>query len=472
MAVILTGTGGIWKRLGHAFGAAADVVALKGGAATARVLSGASMQTRGTTFEADAAEAPSLSQVTKNSWDVIESWQATQSGFLNQLKALASAILVKQVQLDANLPDGSANAALTELARQMTATADSINASTVAAGAQTAVGTPTGNPVVVLSLKGGRGYIGQTQFAEVLRFAVTADAQTGGATARQEALSVKGQAAVTDVFSHLWPGGSGASKSLTLVDAQLDNAGGNLLTNGDFETFTTANNPDNWTITVGVAGTNVFASGSTDAYTQSNALKIVGDVGGTLTALTQYLNHATSTIAGAGGTPGKVAPLTQYLYHAKIKGGDALAAGVLEFALVDGAGTVINDAQGVANLTTHALNAVTTSYVSVSGAFRLPAVLPSAVKLRVRTSTALASTKILYIDDLALAPAAALYDGGPQAAAFAGATPVILGDSWTLAVTNTMGALASWMERFFGLRAAKIVIPYSGSPTVADGLVV
>ena len=51
-------------------------------------------------------------------------------------------------------------------------------------------------------------------------------------------------------------------------------------------------------------------------------------------------------------------------------------------------------------------------------------------------------------------------------------TNCIKGDNYTVAITNTMGVIAMWMERFFGLKAKKIIIPFSGGPTINDNLVV
>jgi len=470
MSVTLTGTGGLFKRLGRLFGAMADVTALKGGTATARVLSGASMQTRGTNITADLAEAPALSDYVSAPWGAIDSWRSAQTTLYSAFRSMAEDMVIRQVDLDANLPQRTLTTALTELIRQMRANSDSINASTVAAGDQTAVGTPTGNPVIVLSTKGADGYILQTLFAETLRLKIASDTGTG-ATARQEPLTVRGQAAADSVYSHLWPGGSASSLSLSLVDAQLDNSSGNKLVNGNFETFSTANYPDNWTALVGVAGTNFFAAGSGDAYTQQNALKITGDGGGTLTGLAQQLNKATSTGAGAGGSPDTLKPLTQYAFCCKVKVSATPAAGVLRASLVDGSNAIINDASATANSVTLALTGVSTSYVTFSGTFRTPAVLPSTYKLRIDLSTAIDNGKSVYIDDLALAEMTPLYSGGPAIAAFAASTNPAAGDAWTIALTNTMGVMAAWMERVFSLRDKGLQLPYSGSPTVADSLV-
>lgn len=471
MSVTLTGNGGLFVRLGHLFGAMADVVALKGGTATARVLSGASMQTRGTTIETDSAYSPAVSQQI-NPWTAIEAWQSAQGSLFQQFRTLAETLMIRQVDLDANLTSKDLTTALTELIRQMKANSDSLNGSGVSLGSQTDVGTPTGNPIFVLSIKRNDGYTLQTAFAETLRVSVTTDSQTG-ATARQETVTVKGKASVTDTFSHLWPGGSGASKTLTLADAQLDNSGGNKLYNSDFETFT-SNYPEDWVIAVGSAGTDILAAGSSAACTGSNALKITGD-GATLSCIRQTFNTAHSTTSAGGGTPYVVLPGTSYAVNFVIKAITAApAAGVLRVRLVDGSNSVIADDAGTDNSFTVDLTAIDTSFVAYNGVFRTPSVLPSTVKLELALTTAITDTKSVVLDDLCLTPMTQLYNGGPFIAGFAGSDNTYLGDQWTFAIGNTLGVMASWLERVFALRDKGLQFPYDdgGTETIADSLVV
>lgn len=468
MAVTLTGTGGIFKRLGRLAGGIQDIIALMGGSATARTLSTASFATRGTNIEADAAESPAISSSIDGHWQMIDTLRSSVSGTPSQFRSLAEKILIQQVDLDANLPTKDVTTALKELIRQMKSSSDSLNASTVSIGSQTSVGSPVGNPVIVATSKNAKGEILQNIFAETLRFEVTGD-YLGTATARQEPVSIRGKAAITDVFAYNYPAGSGCSTSVNLIDSQQDNSG-NLLTNSDFETFTTSNTPDNWTIQTGLAGTDIFSGGSGAAYLGSNCLQLTGD-GSTLIKLYQEFDHAVSTTAGAGGTTGVVEPLSQYAVFGKIKVSAAPSTGVLRVALVDSSGTVINDENGTANSFTVDLTALNTSYATFSGVFQLPANTPSTVRLQLQTTTAVESGKSVYIDSMAMAETTQLYNGGPSLAIFAGATKVVTGDSWTVAITNSKGVLADWMERLFSLRDKGLAFPYSGSPTVADSLV-
>lgn len=477
MAVTLTGTGGLFKRLGHIFGGAADLLALMGGTATSTVGSGASMQTRGTTLESDAAESPAVSQAIDNHWTKIANWQAQQSSFFTDMVALATAIAIKQVVLDTPLLSQDLTSALTELARQMKVSGDDLNASSISVGAQASLGSPTGTPAFVLSTYRADGMQYQTIFAETLRFSCLTDSYTGGATARKETFQVKGALAYPSVWDYRWPGGSNASQTIQLVDAQLDNqSGGNMLTNGDFETANTTNYFDNWVHGSGAAGTDFFAYGS--GYTQSNALQIKGG-GATNPTIYQEFNKTASTSAGAGGTPAVIRAKTQYAVCFWGKKTTA-TAGILRVALVDSSGTILNDDQGNAQSQSYTLSGGggwTTSFVAKTAVFRTPTVLPTdgIVRLQFRLTTNLTdATESIVIDDVAMvAMTTQLYTGGPYVAGFAGATKVVAGDAYTMAITNTMGVMVSYLERAFSLAAKDIIFPYDtgGGETVADSLV-
>jgi len=470
MTVLLNGNGGIFPRVAHIAGGAADIEALLGGTATARVLSGASWQTRGQTLQTDANYNPVLTSTynsASGTWPQINAWSVSQTGFLTQLAALAVSVFNQQVQLDASLQSPTLTNCVTELIRQMRLSSDSINASSVSVGAQTAV-LATGNPVIVFGLLNKRGDTIQTPFAETFRATATLD-QNSGAVARQEPLSIVGAAAAPNIWSYAWPAGSGSVTAINIADSQLNNAGNTVLFNGDMETFT-ANYPQDFVISTGVAGTDITAGGSGNAYTGTNCLELLGD-GSTLSTLYQQFNTPHSVTSGAGGTPYKILPSTLYTVNMFLKTPSAPSAGVLRVALTDDTNTVINNDAGNPCDFSVTLSGVTTSYVAHNGTFATPTALPAIVRLQLSLTTALTSTKIIYIDDLAMRPAQPTYVGGPTVAAFAGSTNVVRNDAWTIALSNTPGLLAIWLERFFGLRLLGLQFPYSGSPTIADSLV-
>src|SRR6185437_14786753 len=261
---------------------------------------------------------------------------------------------------------------------------------------------------------------------------------------------------------------SACSKLLNLADSASDNTAGNWMSNSDFETVSNSNYPDQWTIQTGTAGTQVLVSST--AFTGTKSLEFLGDGGSTLSAVLQKFATQKSATAGGGGAPTVIPASTQVAVNLYTRVSAAPTAGALQVALVDGSGTVLEDAQGTDCSFTIDLTAESTSWADHSGVFRTPAVMPAACYLRLKLTTAIDSAKSVLIDSVALTPMTQLYAGGPSVAGFAGATNVVVGDSWTVAISNTPGLLALWMERFFSLNSRGVVIPYSGSPTAADSL--
>lgn len=467
MTIPLTTSGGLYTRLGHWIGGLDDINALLGGAATARVLAGGNWASRVAQLQTDYAASPADQYILNGIYTALANLQQ-QSGFTNQLANYCRSTVVEMANNDTPLAAPQLSLALQLLIAQMTTAVASVQASVVAAGAQTAVGTPNGNPVIVSSTKRGDGLVNEYSIAETLTFLCTNDSQAGGATLNQEPLSIKGVTAAPSSLAFNWPLGSNYSGSQNCVDATLDYpSGGNLLRNSDFETWTVANNPDQWVIRVGSAGTTVFKD-IANPYTGLADLNILGN-GSELTSLTQDFNSTT-------GTAYKLKPLTQYAWNCFVRvDSSAPGAGVLQVSLVDNALAVINDQQGVANSATVSLPGQTATYAKFSGVFRTPAVLPNsntALKIRVRLSTALTNAKNVFIDHLALTEMKGTYAGGPSFSIFSANTKLIAGDSWTVALTNTLGLFQKAFQRLFDMRSLGLILPSNGSPTVSDSLIV
>src|SRR6266446_7758532 len=276
MTIPLTGAGSLFVKLGHVGGRVLDVIALKGGTATARVLSGipAGVALLETDYNAGTPEANILDGI----YTSVSGFQGAQAGFLTQLQQLAAKTVIDMVALDlglTNYPPATAPVlpALKTLISQMAGVA-TVKASVLSVGSQTAVGSPNGNPVIVVSVIGGNGLTEEYAFPDTLTFTCTTDSQRG-AVLGNEIVTVTGKPLVSDVFSHLWPGGSGVNVPLNAVDGSKSNAGGNLLQNSDFATYTTTDQADNWTYVVGAATTDFFNAGTAYA-TGGGVLKILG----------------------------------------------------------------------------------------------------------------------------------------------------------------------------------------------------
>jgi hypothetical protein len=209
-------------------------------------------------------------------------------------------------------------------------------------------------------------------------------------------------------------------------------------------------------------------SGSNDVYQGGKALEFVGN-SSELTSIYQEFDN------GDLGTAAALSQLNQYAVNCWIKVDVVPAAGVLEIALVDGAGTIINDAQGVANSFTKSLPAATTGYLPLNGVFRTPAVMPTIARLRIRLTTALSTGSTLFIDELCFAGMSQSFQGGAYIACFAGNVPMIGNDTardrWTWTLTNTAGLFQRLFDRFFAMKSLQLLLPSASSPSISDSLI-
>jgi len=168
-----------------------------------------------------------------------------------------------------------------------------------------------------------------------------------------------------------------------------------------------------------------------------------------------------------------LSPRTVYACNAWMKVDAYPAAGVVTIDLVDGGGTVIQNAQATNNSftidPTSGGDLSTSAFSAVNGFFQTPAVLPEVVYLRIRISTAISDTASLYIDEVSLVAATELYASGPYAAFFAGQTKLSLDDTWTITVTNDRaGEYQEWFFRNFGFTDLLLPSDSGGSETISD----
>lgn len=391
-------------------------------------------------------------------------WWAANLSFPNHMKQLARETLIEMVRDDNPQPDLSLRTALVELIRQMEVTSDDVLRSVVAATVAATAGN-VGDASIVVSVKLPSGRSCENLFAEDVVLKVTADSETGGEDEGEEPWRAQGEYPESNPLRFDWPRGSGSSMSGSLVDADQDAIGANMnyLTNGHFEDFTVANTPDNWTIDVGSAGTTILKQTGAP-FAGLAALQFVGN-GAELTSVYQTFDSAAGTITELVGDE-------QYAVNGWLRiSPSAPSTGVLQIALTDGSGTIVNDEEGVANSFTVALTSATTSYVAFNGSFRTPHIMPAAIRLRLKLTTALESGKSVFIDHVALTRHNPLYTQGPSIVAFSGSTRVITGDSWTITLTNTEGEFQELFDKFFGMKALQLLLPSDPAPTISDALI-
>lgn len=450
MSITLTGANGLFTRLGKVAKLLNDLNTFRGTGTIGPDIDA---------IEAQFTASPDQNLI-DNLYSTRDSYRGVHGNLTNYVKTLAANIVTQMANEDTKLASVTLLNALTLLVSQMTSGAQSVNHSVVTATV-TAGGSNVGTGVLLASKTGPKGVDLEYLIPETLTATVTSDNQVG-ATISQEPFSVKGQAAVVDPLDWQWPLGSGTTTTLNAVDANTGN-GANLLYNSGFELFS-GNQATNWNYVTATPGTTIGPGGSVNSYKGTNSLAITGN-GAELTKIRQAFNNASS------GNSSKLKPSTVYALNFWLKMSVVPAAGVLKVSLVDGTGTVVNDAAGTPNSLTFALTGATTGFVNHNAFFRTPAVLPtSGLQLQIELTTAITAADVLYLDHLAMATASQVYHGGPLVAAFSGAAEFITGDTFSVVVANTYGAFQKFFDRVFNMRGLGLQLPSSGASTVSDTL--
>jgi hypothetical protein len=407
----------------------------------------------------------------------------TETSSMGSWVNAAQIILQNLVTADNPTYGTSLPLALFYLNQQMQAQGASVQSCTVTE-ATLADPANVGNGNLVVVLTRADGLLFQNVVAEPTTLAITADSYTGGATRGQEPWAFAGKPNVSSLNTGVrvglwdwdWPQGSGVTTTGACVAANAySQSNGNLLTNGDWLTWTgSPAAPNNWNLVVGTWGTSI----------QQESVNILGgtysvrfNAGATLNELTQQFSSSTTTGASAG-TGAAAPPYTTITANLWLKAAGVISGGVMTVKLVDGSGTTINDQAGTPNSTTIALTAHSTSWVAHEVTFRLPIILPSAVRLDIKITTALAGAN-LYMDWVAAAVPTNLYPGGPNVTLYSNpAAPFEAApdpDAYTLTFTNNRGGAtygATWqtlISRLF--QTPGLILPYSGAPTILDTLI-
>jgi hypothetical protein len=293
-------------------------------------------------------------------------------------------------------------------------------------------------------------------FAEDIRLTCTTDAGSGG-TQYREVYSIVGRPTLP-VSDYQWPGGSGASGSITLFDAASQN---DLISNGGFDTWSNASAaPDSsWAAVTGTFGSTLTRSSSNKRGTYSLAMNSDGS---TLLAFKQQLSTSI------------VKPNQVILFNAWMKVDTLDATGVVRIRLTDGAGTTLtNDASTSQAYTRNTNGNIGTSFTNITTAFQTPKQLPSTgVFLVIEFTTSPANSRVVTVDLVGLKVGQSLYAGGPLIAGFSNATANALSDYSTLTIANdaTSNFFVKAVDRFFNLRTQGLYFPSAASETVADSL--
>lgn len=395
------------------------------------------------------------------------------------VQQLAAAICNRVVfrsnpRINQTLQDANTVASLQEIIYQMRTQGQTVLAMVISATPTqfTAINTNVGNGVVTVSTRSPfTGLVYENTYGETVQVLCSADSYVGGTAQGNEGFTLTGVGSDSSPFDFNWPLGSNGQAGVNAIDGDTDNGNGNILTNSSFDSWT-ASVPDDWTLVVGVPGTNIAQDTGNTYDPTGSALKIIG--------ANNALTEITQEFGSDSGTLGTLTPQTQYSVNIFMRrDGTAPGAGIWTIDIVDQNGGVIKDASNVANTFNVDLTALSTNYAAFNLPFRTPLVLPSQQFLRMRLTTALTNSRTIYIDKLSMGAMTQLYLSGPYFAVHAGSIPFNQGDYALIVMQNSRGVggtLNSFQTLIFRclpqiMQTNELQFPSSASPSVSDTLI-
>ena len=456
MALTLTGSGGVFTRLGKIFGMMSDV------------------RTHMSDIETEIADVQGAYSAA-DSWMVAslvaskEARIAQAGGVMNDLRSIAIDTLVEmcwadsQTGLSGILPRKDLESALLYLIRDMDAAVASVNLNTSSVGSPALGAGNTGTGKLVVSVEPTNLPTPNVATMsnvrnEKLEVRCIQDAQGQAILRGAETFEIRGLAAY-DNLDRRFPAGSGVRQSISCVSAAID-AGGvgqNMLRNTDFENFTTANVADYWTTVTGTAGTH-FGQETTTYLRGASGFKMIGD--GTVLA------EVRQQLGSTAGTPAQIQAGRLYCLAVWIRHSTGSGAGNVRIQLENAAGTAIS------GTTIDTTSAVGTSFTHKTIVFRAPNVLPSTVYVSIEQSTALAAAGVMYIDELCLVEMVQIAPGGCAITMFAGATDWVIDDRISIKTDNDgLGLFVVYFDIAFNMYEKGLFLPQAASETINDNLI-
>ena len=358
------------------------------------------------------------------------------TGLYGQISQSIQNFVVDYVRRETGVYDGTIATALRQVKTSLDAASDTFMWVGTSSIAYTAGSGNQGNGTVLV-----RGYrpasstvFRQEMFSETINLRCVNAGTVGNFG--QAGFQLTG-VALTPSNNTEWPSGSGTNVQVNAttasVTASVGTPGVSILANGDFESWT-SNTPQGWSIVTGTAGTQVTRG--TTAARGSYSLQFTGD-GATLTRIRQQ-------IASASGAPTQVLAETDYalVLYARV---GAATTGTVVVALRDASGTTVGSA------ITLNLASLTTTYAISSTTFSISkSALPTTLYLDIYSTTAIANTGVLYIDEVVLAPMTQMYPGGvgPSVLIYPGTKDWAVGDNGSIATVSNFSTNGAFMKGF------------------------
>lgn len=391
--------------------------------------------------------------------DLYQQYDSEQTGTTGLRRLLASkwdAIFAERVTLETlDLLDFDEQSFFPAFWAQMIADSKTIEETVAALGTATITATGTGTVLQTLRLDGvtppvvngpavpGYALNGPTMSevcgTETFTLTCVRD-RYSGATAGSEEFqwvgSIEGDEWGEDALA-----GSGEGPTLNCIGND------NVLANGDFEEFTTANLPDDWTKVSGTVGTHIAADTVT-FYRGSSCVKFIGDGSTATIKITQAISQSQLT------------PLRSYFLSARVRGSTAApAAGTLTIKL-EGTGYTPHASESISL----APGSLTTSWQLLSCVVVVPASYPTDLVLAVAVTGTLTNGVSIFVDELRMVEVT--YHGGIGLAIVPGQTDWLVGDKIFVRTSRSaVGVFQEFVRKNYGVQ-----LPSDASPAIADSL--
>lgn len=376
-----------------------------------------------------------------NSTTIIQGFASTMASQINTPVQYANNTL-GDLQAALQAPSAQPQTILPLLYADMVSNGQTVQSNVIATPIVAAAGSNIGNGILRFGTMNVLGITDERIINEVVSFRCTNSLYSRGA-AGSERFSVCGSPSLPSPTFY-GPLGTGNPTNLTVADSKT------LLNNGNFETWTVANTPDNWTIIHGVPGTTILEN----IYNQHNGsacLELAGNGVATQIELNQIIAPAvgSNTIYAAGIWIRKMGTVTS---------GSTLAV------TIKGAGAAT---QTICSIDPSTL---TTSYQLYTVFWATSTTVGNSVPpdyqidINWTSANAAGAAAVILIDDAVLVRP--LNYGYVSYAIFEGSIPFAVGDTITSTTAVTIsGTFQSWFARF-----EQFSLPSSLTPTISDAL--
>lgn len=357
-------------------------------------------------------------------------------------------------------PSSDIATVLAKLHDQLVINSDTVDRSAVTIGSTTAVGTATGSgkgTILTTKILDGvssprsgvdshfqyKGLDSELAFDnDDMSWECVADSFQNGLTEGHETFAWRGRAPDPAGQHGINGPGSGSIAGVVGIHSSVST----YLRNADFETFTTANTPDDWSL-LGTAGTHIFEDNSAgDFYHDTSSVRLLGNGSQAEIALSQEVDNNILVANQA------------YCFTCRYKASASVSAGAFQI-IFSGSGYTAGTTEKISV----AAGSLATSWTLASFFVNMPATIPSDFALQIIWSGTPTNTKELWIDDIGFGPVQ--WGGGIGCVAVRGSSEFQIGDRYTATIANDY---AGTFQRFFSEALGHQLASAASGESIAD----